>query len=295
MADNTLEAILTRIKREFRQEIIDTINTKISIDLLNYYNKTETYTKLEVNNLISNINTLKMEIVSELPTESIDTNTIYLLPQGVPSENNIYDEYIYINQWELIGSTGIDLTSLVTNQEFQEATDGIWEQVNTNTENISSNTAKIGTNTAKIGTNTTDISSLKTRMNTAENNISTNTGNISTNTADISNLKSKTNTLDTSKVNRAGDTMTGNLYVSKSSEPLIGVTNGTRKIVLMIGSGGVNRGIHDSIDNAWIVYKDESNLNTPLPFKTEAGEVKYTDKSSIKYNSTDECIEFIFN
>ena len=196
MADNTLEAILTRIKREFRQEIIDTVNTKISIDLLNYYNKTETYTKLEVNNLISNINTLKMEIVSELPTEGIDTSTIYLLPQGVPSENNIYDEYIYINQWELIGSTGIDLTTLVTNQEFQEATDGIWEQINTNTAKISTNTAKISTAESNISTNTTDISGLKTRMNTAESNISTNTENISTNTTDISGLKTRMNTAE---------------------------------------------------------------------------------------------------
>lgn len=50
---------------------------------------------------------LKREIVETLPTEDIDTNTIYMvLNTEASTEGNVYDEYMYIsNAWELIGST----------------------------------------------------------------------------------------------------------------------------------------------------------------------------------------------
>ena len=49
---------------------------------------------------------LKREIVETLPTEDIDTNTIYMVLATVPSANNYYIEYMYIGDaWEIIGST----------------------------------------------------------------------------------------------------------------------------------------------------------------------------------------------
>jgi len=50
--------------------------TKAVSDLENYYTKTETYTKTEVNNLVSNFG--GFEVVAELPTTNIKTNVIYL-------------------------------------------------------------------------------------------------------------------------------------------------------------------------------------------------------------------------
>lgn len=118
----SLETILYRIKKEFRQEIIDTIDKQVESDLLNYYTKSDTYTKLEVNNLINNVSALKMQIVDELPTENIDKSTIYLLPKTTTEgENNTYEEYIWINRWELIGNTAIDISNLVTYEKLQEA------------------------------------------------------------------------------------------------------------------------------------------------------------------------------
>lgn len=58
-----------------------------------------------VDSLISGA--LKRSIVETLPTEDIDTNTIYMvLDSEASTEGNVYNEYMYINnEWELIGTT----------------------------------------------------------------------------------------------------------------------------------------------------------------------------------------------
>lgn len=87
-------------------------------NLINYYKKTETYTKNEVNNLISGIKTAHFEVVQQLP-EIGQENVIYLVPNTTSSERNIYDEYIYINNdYELIGTTNIDLSNYYTKDEI---------------------------------------------------------------------------------------------------------------------------------------------------------------------------------
>lgn len=83
-------------------------------DLLNYYLKTETYNKTEVNNLIGAIQTAHFEVVQTLP-QTGESNVIYLVPRTSPETGNYYDEYIYTNNnWEKIGSTDIDLTGYAT-------------------------------------------------------------------------------------------------------------------------------------------------------------------------------------
>lgn len=52
-------------------------------------------------------------IVNELPTANINPKIIYLLPATDSENNNVYEEYIYVNNtWELIGTTKNDLTNL---------------------------------------------------------------------------------------------------------------------------------------------------------------------------------------
>lgn len=73
-------------------------------------------TKTYVDNLISG--RLKRLVVETLPTQDIDTNTIYMILKTAPTTNNIYDEYMYINNaWELIGSTEVDLSNYYTKTE----------------------------------------------------------------------------------------------------------------------------------------------------------------------------------
>lgn len=84
-------------------------------NLVNYYLKSETYTKTEVDSLISAISTMSLQVVQALPTEDIQTNVIYLVPRSDSETGNIYDEYIYVsNAWEKIGSTDVDLTGYAT-------------------------------------------------------------------------------------------------------------------------------------------------------------------------------------
>lgn len=81
-------------------------------DLVNYYTKSQTYTQSEVDSLIAGISTVDFLIVQTLPTEDISTSTIYLVPKGTSQTQNVYDEYVYINNaWELIGTTQIDLSN----------------------------------------------------------------------------------------------------------------------------------------------------------------------------------------
>lgn len=83
-------------------------------NLVNYYTKTETYTQAEVNTLIGNISTIDVLVVEALPTANISETTIYLVPK-TGETNDIYNEYMYINSnWEVIGSTQIDLTNYLT-------------------------------------------------------------------------------------------------------------------------------------------------------------------------------------
>lgn len=84
-------------------------------NLVNYYKKTETYTQAEVDALISAIVTLNILVVQTLPTQDISTTTIYLVPKQTPETQDIYDEYIYVNNaWEHIGTTQIDLSNYYT-------------------------------------------------------------------------------------------------------------------------------------------------------------------------------------
>ena len=74
---------------------------------------TDTYSKEEVNELISHIHSFKVEIVNELP-ETGENNILYLVPKDPDDKNldkpeghNNYDEYVWIDTYfEYIGNTG---------------------------------------------------------------------------------------------------------------------------------------------------------------------------------------------
>lgn len=87
----------------------------LEVDNDNSYTPTSDYhpaTKKYVDDLVSTISTLSFQVVATLPTEDIQTNIIYLVPSTTSSEQNVYDEYLYINNaWEKIGSTAIDLSN----------------------------------------------------------------------------------------------------------------------------------------------------------------------------------------
>jgi hypothetical protein len=87
--------------------------TKAVSDLTNYYTKSNTYTKTEVDNKVSAIPKFAIAVVSSLPTSNISSTTIYLVTSGEESQN-LYDEYIYVNsKWEKLGTQTVDLSGYV--------------------------------------------------------------------------------------------------------------------------------------------------------------------------------------
>lgn len=105
--------------------------TRSVSDLANYYLKSETYTKAEVQTLINAIKQFTYQTAQTLPTASADTmHIIYLVPSSDPQTQNIKDEYITIDNgqeaqtrytWEQIGSTAIDLSGYVTTTALNTA------------------------------------------------------------------------------------------------------------------------------------------------------------------------------
>lgn len=68
-------------------------------------NATNTYTKIEVNNLLANISRPTIAIVQQLPAEGVE-NVMYFVQSG-----SGYDEYIWANdQWIQVNSVSVDLS-----------------------------------------------------------------------------------------------------------------------------------------------------------------------------------------
>lgn len=100
------------------------IDTSLIDNLTNYYKKTETYSKSEIDNLVTA--KVNIAVVNTLPTENISTTTIYLVPKsGGGASGNAKDEYINTTGtslgWELIGSTEVDLSNYYTKSETDAA------------------------------------------------------------------------------------------------------------------------------------------------------------------------------
>ena len=99
--------------------------TNVVNDLVNYYLKSETYSKTETDALIAAIKNSRFAVVSVLPTEDIKTNVIYLVPKADAETGDVKDEYINLDGtsagWEKIGSTSVDLSGYVTDSDLATA------------------------------------------------------------------------------------------------------------------------------------------------------------------------------
>lgn len=105
-------------KEEVNALIADFITNTVD-DLVYYYDKTETYTKSEIEALVGQITSF--EVVATLPVSDIKTNVIYLLgPTGSGADR--YEEWIYSNSaWVKIGETSVDLSNYITVNQLNTA------------------------------------------------------------------------------------------------------------------------------------------------------------------------------
>lgn len=101
--------------------------TQVANDLANYYLKTQTYSKTEVNALVDAVRQFQFQVVQSLPTASADTvGYIYLVPAAHSQTANVKEEWITISEtsgssttykWEHIGSTNVDLSGYYTSTQ----------------------------------------------------------------------------------------------------------------------------------------------------------------------------------
>lgn len=99
----------------------DLTNDKNFIDntvsnLTNYYLKTETYSKTEVNEMVGQIATIQISVVDSLPAVAEGkSNVIYLVAKTKSETQNVYDEYLFTGTaFEKVGDTTIDLSNYLT-------------------------------------------------------------------------------------------------------------------------------------------------------------------------------------
>jgi len=97
--------------------------TKSVDDLMNYYLKSETYTKAEVQALIGAIRQFHYEIYAS--TDAVTSpagNVLYLIGPASVSGSDKYEEYVYANNaFVKIGDTSIDLSGYVTTTALNAA------------------------------------------------------------------------------------------------------------------------------------------------------------------------------
>ena len=92
------------------------------------YNKQESYSKSEIDNKIASIVTTTFEVVDQLPEQG-ESNVIYLVPNEQSADNE-YEEYIWVNNnWELIGTTRVDLTPYYTSSQVDQLLNPITSDV----------------------------------------------------------------------------------------------------------------------------------------------------------------------
>lgn len=98
--------------------------TKSVNDLTNYYLKTETYTKGEVEGLIAAISQFHYEIYASTSAVTSPANNVLYLIGPTGSGADKYEEYVYPDSttgWVKIGDTSIDLSGYVTTSALNTA------------------------------------------------------------------------------------------------------------------------------------------------------------------------------
>lgn len=117
----TVDKGFKRVQTELdkKQPVGDYITNAVD-NLVNYYLKSETYTRSEVKDLIGSLTHINIKIVSS--TDDVtEPNVIYLVPVSSGESDDYYNEYILVNgNPELIGNTRVDLSDYYTMEQTND-------------------------------------------------------------------------------------------------------------------------------------------------------------------------------
>ena len=112
--DKGFERIQTELDK--KQPVGDYITNAVD-NLVNYYLKSETYSRSEVKDLIGSLTHINIRVVSSID-DVTEPNVIYLVPVSGGESNDYYNEYILVNgSPELIGNTRVDLSGYYTREQ----------------------------------------------------------------------------------------------------------------------------------------------------------------------------------
>lgn len=121
-ADKSVDITIPAQKTKLSELSNDTgFITKAVSDLANYYKKSDTYTRSEVDSKVSAIPKFDIKVVQQLPTTGISKTTIYLVKTGAQTDN-LFTEYIRVtdggtDKWEKLGEQKVDLSGYLTKAE----------------------------------------------------------------------------------------------------------------------------------------------------------------------------------
>lgn len=101
--------------------------TRTNADLLNYYLKTEVYTRTEVDNLLGAVGHMNFYVVEQLPDMDIDTGGIYYIQVDPSDPSQGYNRYQYIQgRWIFLGTTDIQFSDyLLKNGDASNVTSSL--------------------------------------------------------------------------------------------------------------------------------------------------------------------------
>ena len=119
--DKGFEQIQTELDK--KQPAGDYITNAVD-NLVNYYLKSETYTRSEVKDLIGSLTHINIKVVSSID-DVTEPNVIYLVPVSSGKSGDYYNEYILVNgNPELIGNTRVDLSDYYTREQTDNLLNG---------------------------------------------------------------------------------------------------------------------------------------------------------------------------
>lgn len=87
-------------------------------------------TEPKLQEALAKIKTLKKEVVDTLPATGQD-DMIYLVKDSKGKANNVYLEYLWLDKWELIGSTEVDLSGYATLKYTTEELTNVRDEIRT--------------------------------------------------------------------------------------------------------------------------------------------------------------------
>lgn len=109
--------------------------------------QTASQVQTAITTALGNVSGFDISIVQTLPTTGAQ-GTFYFVPNSQESGNNIYDEYVYINNaWEKIGTTEIDLTDYLQKTDIAD-----WAKAATKPSYTASEVGALASNTTYVST-----------------------------------------------------------------------------------------------------------------------------------------------